>query len=197
MDQLTGALKWNSVDLKYIMVKNSDGLKDVVLLLDPIGHVRDIEHLEIVRKAQGLNLNLLVILPEIKAEVGSHVEPLSESFSFACSNLGLESPVLIGSGYAALAIIVSLVNRKVGSSGFIAISPEYSEGIFSLLYRIEEPVWYIYGRGGPVEEERVMFRYHDLTAGSRLVKISGNARDIFVERPSQFISLLADYLDHV
>jgi hypothetical protein len=196
MDQDTGTLNWNGANIKYFMAKNGNGLRDVVLLLDPAGHVREIEHLEVVRKVQGLNANMLVIFPEIKPGTGDFAGGLSDALAFACGSFGFGSPVLIGSGYAALAIVKSIINGMTGSSGSIAISPEYRESVFSMLYRIEAPVWYVYGREASLTEERTMFRYHDLTAGSRLIKVSGNARDFFVERPSQFISLLADYLDH-
>ncbi len=151
---------------------------------------------EILRKAEQEGITITMASYRYTGSGNVSIRQLAESASQICSSESFKAPIMVGSGLAGVASVYCAASSSQWISGAIAISPESVEEIYSVLYRVSVPVLYAYSRSDGNEKERTMFRYHDLTAGSRLIKLGGMASDIYIRRPSQFISLLDDYIDH-
>lgn len=192
----SGRISVNGFELNWVRVSPDEKSTRVLLLLDVDENTKAIENMDITRKFEQVDASFLVIQAVSVVPVETYVGKVGEFLPGVLSKLEFVSPVLVGKGTSAAGIIHSVESRAVKGSGIIALSPAPDERVFSLLYRIDIPAWFVYGRKSTHSEERTMFRYHDLTAGSRLLKIRGEVTSLYTERPSQFISLLADYLDH-
>jgi|GEM_PF-2828246 hypothetical protein len=185
-----------NLEIDYLVSDNPSSKHNVFILHNDDTGSQDPRKFEILRKAEQEGIALILAIYRYSGNGNVSVHQLAESVSQICSNESIKTPIMVGSGSAGVASVYCAADSHQWISGAMVISPECVEDIFSILYRVSVPVLYAYSRSDGIEKERTMFRYHDLTAGSRLIKLGGIASDIYIRRPSQFISLLHDYIDH-
>ena len=184
------------LEIDYFVSDNPSSKRNVFIIHNGSTGSADPGKFEILRKAEQEDITLILAIYRYAGNGSISLQQLAESASQICSRESVKTPIMVGSGLAGAASVYCAAGSSPWISGAIVISPESVEEIYSVLYRVSVPVLYAYSRSDGIEEERTMFRYHDLTAGSRLIKLGRIASDIYIRRPSQFISLLDDYIDH-
>ncbi|MHB1709027.1 MAG: alpha/beta fold hydrolase [Thermoplasmataceae archaeon] len=184
------------LEIHYFVSDNPSSKRNVFIMHNDSTGSANPDKFEILRKAEQEGITLLLAIYRYAGNGNVSVKQLAESASQICSRESIKTPIMVGSRSAGVASVYCAADSSQWISGAIVISPESAEEIYSVLYRVSVPVLYAYSRSDGIEVERTMFRYHDLTAGSRLIKLGGVASDIYIRRPSQFISLLDDYIDH-
>ena len=182
--------------IDYFASDNQSSKRNVFIMHNDSTGSTDPGKFEILRKAEQEGITLILAIYRYEGNGNVSVHQLADSASQICSRESIKVPIMVGSGLAGAASVYCAAGSSQWISGAIVISPESIAEIYSILHKVSVPVLYAYSRSDDIEEERKMFRYHDLTAGSRLVKLGGIASDIYIRRPSQFISLLDDYIDH-
>ena len=184
------------LEIDYFVSDSPGSRRNVFIMHNDSTGSADPSKFEILRKAKQEGITLILAIYRYAGNGNVSIHQLADSTSQICSRESVKAPILVGSGLAGAASVYCATGSSPWIGGAIVISPESVEEIYSVLYKVSVPVLYAYSRSDGIEDERKMFRYHDLTAGSRLIKLGGMASDIYIRRPSQFISLLDDYVDH-
>jgi len=190
------SLNYGKLTVNYIAPLQSGKGGNVLILHDSANDPVDPGSLDVLRKFDQAGITLVIATYTYGSQGVAQLKDMAGAILEICTKEGLEKTVLVGYGRSATAIVYSLTGNAKGIRGAIAIQPDPDEEVFSRLYGVTEPIWFLYSQVSGTDVERAMFRYHDLTAGSRLLKGKGNANDIYIKRPSQFFSLVEDYINH-
>lgn len=126
---------------------------------------------------------------------------MDESYSSAsafvrdfCGALSISRVTIIGPSMGGAVALRSAMDLHDLVERVIAVAPAGFSEFRSELYRIECPVDLVWGSADKVIDVSYGRRFHDLIAGSSIHIIRGGSHPLYLEKTSQFFSLIKQLL---